>query len=208
MKYNKKLKGKHNSPQLKASSSRGWPTELEINSPLRSHESSHVMNYSYETDTQSPSGKSPPMESTFMKLKWPKDVETVPERGMGKKSENNSAGGMNETRKKYERKKGLDDVSLHLGDETNDEDTEGHENAESDGEELPVLPRAPVKRKLMSEARGAEKSTQRGRSKSGTQQSKKQRTPQIDASVITQLTFGKRPLNCVSSLLLNLCVLT
>ena len=208
MKYSKKLIGKHNSAKFRDSSSRGRPTEVDIKSPSRCTESSHLMDYSYESDTNSPGGKSPPTESTFMKLRWPKGVETVHKGGIGKKSEKNNEHGMNESRSKIERKKGVVDVRLHEGDESNDEDTEGNENGETDGEELHVLPKAPVKRKLMTEPRGAERSTQRGRSKSGTPQTKKQRTPQIDASVITQLEFEKRPRNCVSIPTLSLCVVT
>ena len=197
-KNSRKMVGKQNSAKIKKSSSRGQPTELDMKSPSRSPESSHLMNYSYEEDTHSLGGRSPPIESTFMKLRWPKDVETVHEGGTGKKTENNNVHGMIDHRKKNEKKKGVDDARLHDGDESNEESAEGNENEETDGEEPPVLPKAPVKRKLMSEPKGAERSAQRGRSKSGTPQTKKQRTPQIDASVITKLEFGPRPLNCVS----------
>ena len=70
--------------------------------------------------------------------------------------------------------------------------------AESDGEEMPVLPKVPVKRKSLNEAKACERRTQRGRPKSASPQMEKQKTPTIDASVITQLEFGRRPQNCVS----------
>jgi hypothetical protein len=43
-------------------------------SPSTSPESSHVMNYSYEEDTQSLGSKNPPVETPFPKLSWPEDV--------------------------------------------------------------------------------------------------------------------------------------
>ena len=208
MKYSRKMVGKQNSTKFRDSSSRVRPTEVDRKSPSRSPKSSHLMDYSYEEDMNNPGGKSPPIESPFMKLRWPKNAETRHEGGSVKKTENNSVHGLNESRKKNDRKKLVDDVNLHEGDESNEEDIEGAENGDSDGEELPVLPKAPVKRKLMSESRGAEKSSQRGKTKSGNPQTKKQRTPQIDASVITELEFGKRPQNCVSTVALLLCVRT
>ena len=69
---------------------------------------------------------------------------------------------------------------------------------ESDGEEMPVLPKVPVKRKLLNEAKGCERRTQRGRPKSASPLMKKQKTPQIDASIIIQLEFDRCPHNSVS----------
>ena len=71
---------------------------------------------------------------------------------------------------------------------------------ESDGEELPVLPKVPVKRRLQNEARAGERRTQRGKTNRTSPSTKKHRTPQLDASVITQLEFGRRPPNSVSLL--------
>jgi hypothetical protein len=92
-----------------------------------------------------------------------------------------------------------EETRLVEDDEMTDEDVQRRPNGtDTDGEELPVLPKVPVKRKLMSEPKGSERRTQRGRSKSTSPQLKKQRCPQIDASVITQLEFGRRPINSVS----------
>lgn len=100
---------------------------------------------------------------------------------------------------KHERKKGNEVLSLDEGDLSDEEDGERNPNGtETDVEELPVLPKVLVKRKLMGESRGSEKKTQRGRPKSSSPQMKKQRTPQIDASVITKLEFGRRPLDSAS----------
>ena len=91
-------------------------------------------------------------------------------------------------------------ISLVEGDESNEEDAVGEPvEPESDGEDMPVLPKVPVKRKLVNEAKGGERRTQRGRPRNPTPQMKKQKTPQIDASVITQLEFSRRPANCVSN---------
>ena len=207
-KHSKKPLVKQSSTKVTKSSSRGRTFRMELKSPSRSPESSHVMNYSYDTDTLSPGGRSPTLEATFPKLKWPKDVDTAHDRETGKKAESNSALGNSETLSKFERKKILQSKRLKEGEESSEEDLEGNDNGgETDSEELPVLPKVPVKRKLMSEPRSAEKSTKRGRPKSGPPATKKQRTPQMDASVITQLEFGKRPQNCVSKPSPSLCVL-
>ena len=88
---------------------------------------------------------------------------------------------------------------MEEGDESSDEDAERRPNGtKTDVEELPVLPKVPIKRKLMSEPKGYERRTQIGRTKSSSPQVKKQRTPQIDASVITKLEFDRRPTNSVS----------
>ena len=198
-KYSKKISEKQSRAKIRNSSSWESPIAFERQSPSRSPESSHLMDYSYEEDTNSIGGRSPVAEATFKKLRWPKDAEIAQQGGIGKKSENSSARTYNELRKKNDRKANDADICLREGDEYSEQDPDGNENGvETDGEELPVLPKVPVKRKLMTEPRGAERSTQRGRPKSGTPQTKKQRTPQIDASVITQLVFGKRPPNCVS----------
>ena len=199
MKYIKKKVAKQNTSKFIPSSSRGRPKpEEDIKSLSRSPESSHSMDYSYEEDISSPGGKSHPIESTFMKLRWPLNVETVLEGGIGKKGEHDNVHGLIESRKRNDRSKHVDDAPLHEGYESKSDDIEGAENGASDGEELPVLPKVPVKRKLMSESKGAEKSSQRPRTKYGNTQTKKQRTPQIDGSVIVQLEFGPRPPNCVS----------
>ena len=206
MRHSRKIVGNQNTTKFRKSSSRVRPTEVHKKSPLRSPESSHLTDYGYEDDMHSPGGKSDPSSSPFIKRRWRKNVEHVPSFGTGKRSINDSEHGMNETSLKNDRPKLVDDVQLHEGDESNDEEIDGNENGESDGEEPPVLPKAPVKRKLTNESRGAERSSQRGNTKSGNPQTKKQRTPQIDASVIRQLQFEKRPPNCVSTLALASCV--
>jgi hypothetical protein len=199
MKYLKTKKVKQNSPGIRNSGSRGRPTSGGIHSPAVSRESSHLMNYSYEVDTINLGGRSHPNETTYSKLQWPADEVDDHEGGSGTKSENNSAPFHLETQSKSGRKPGELSISEHEGDESNDEDLEGNPSQiETDGEELPVLPKVPVKRKLLNEAKGGTSKTQRGRPKSASPQLKKQNTPQIDASVITQLEFGRRPQNCVS----------
>ena len=81
----------------------------------------------------------------------------------------------------------------------------GSHGGGSDEEELPVLPKVPVKRKLMSEACGSASKNQRGSRNGGSVSMKRQRTPLIDAAVITELEFGPRPMNSVSTLLTNHC---
>ena len=200
IKSTKKKVGKQNSTNILNSTSRGISTGIGTRSPSTSPESSHVMNYSYEEDTLSLGLKNPPIETSFPKLKWPKDVGDVPEEEeTRKRSEHNEAEPYSESHRKHERKKCNEETSLEEGDESTDEDVERPSNGtETDVEELPVLPKVPVKRKLMSEPRGYERRTQRGRTKSSSPQLKKQRTPQIDASVITKLEFGRRPINSVS----------
>ena len=115
------------------------------------------------------------------------------------KSENNNVPCNNETHKKFARKQDDEQINVHEGDESNEKDFEAnHIGTETDGEEIPVLPKVPVKNKILNEAKGCERRTQRGSTKSASPQLKKQNTPQIDASVITQLKFGRRPQNCVS----------
>lgn len=95
--------------------------------------------------------------------------------------------------------KGNEDINLQETDEFDDGDI-GPDALEvsSDAEELEVLPKVPVKRKLLSEPKPSDRKSQRGRSTSKSPQVKKYKTPTIDASVITQLEFSKRPLNSVS----------
>ena len=99
-------------------------------------------------------------------------------------------------------KKNRSDGTLgpHEGDDNNEEDIGRNEiGSESDDEELPVLPRNPVKRKLTNETKVCERRSQRGRTKSTSPQVKKPRTPQIDPTVIRQLYFARRPPNAVST---------
>ena len=193
--------GKQRVKKLEPSTSQGVSTGVGIRSPSTSPESSHVMNYSFEEDTQSLDTKNPPVETTFTKLRWPEDVGDEPEEEeTWKSSEHNKAEPYSESHGKHEKKKCSEETSLDEGDESNDEDVEPHPNGRgSDTEELPVLPRVLVKRKVMGEPGGPERRTQRGGTKISSPQLKKQRTPQIDASVITQLEFSRRPVNSVSN---------
>ena len=158
------------------------------------------MNYSYEGDTKSGGEKSLHVEPTFPKLSWPKDIEVLDgDEGTGKKNENNDEHFSKESYKKKKRSKSDDDFSMEEGDESDEEDPgRKPSRTETDVEELPVLPKVPVKQKLLNEPRSSEKRTPRGKAKNTSPQIKKHRTPQIDASVITQLEFGRRPLNFVS----------
>lgn len=199
MKHPKKKTVKQNSTSIRNSDSRGRTAGAEIRSPSVSRESSHLMNYSYESDTNSLGGGSPAIETTFQKLSWPADEGDDHEAAPGMNRHNISDPTHNEKQKKAGRKKGDEENSQHEGDESNEEDLKGSPlESETDGEDIPVLPRVPVKRKLMNEGKGSDRKTQRGQAKSASPQIKKQRTPQLDASVITQLEFGRRPENCVS----------
>ena len=199
MKYSKSKQVKQKSSTIKTSTPRGRPAGTPKQSPSMSRESSHLMNYSYEEDTHSLGGSSPGNETTFPKLIWPADEVDEHEVRLGTKSENNSAPSKREKHKKSGGQQAEWDLSDHQGDESNEEDVEGNPvGTESDGEEMPVLPKVPVKRKLLNEGKSSEKRTQKGRAKSASPQMKKQKTPQIDASVITKLHFGRRPPNCVS----------
>ena len=133
------------------------------------------MNYSIEEDTQSLDSKNPPVETTFPKLKWPEDVGDVPEEEeIWKRPEHSEAEPYSESNRKHEREKCNEETSLEEGDESNDEDVDRHPNGtETDAEELPVLPKVPVKRKSIPEPRGFDRRTQRGRTKSCSPQVKK-----------------------------------
>jgi hypothetical protein len=106
----------------------------------------------------------------------------------------------NEGHKENLRNDDDEDVSLQDGGEDPSEDIgDNPDGTESEGEEMPVLPKIPVKCKILNERKGSDKKTQRGSAKSANPPTKKQRTPQIDASVITKLEFGKRPEYSVSN---------
>ena len=199
-KYPKETRGKKNSTKLRTSNFRGRTTRRDIRSPSTSPASFQSLSYSYEEDINSPRVRRSPVETTFPKLRWPEDGEEVHEvGGSGTKPENTNVHPHNDSQKKNEGNKGDEDVILQVGDDSNEEDHgDNPGGSETEGEELPVLPKIPVKRKLLSERRGSEKRTQRGRTKSASPPTKKQRTPQIDASVITKLEFGRRPPNSVS----------
>ena len=139
-KHAKKPLLKQSSTKVTNGSSRGRTIRLELKSPSRSPESNHLMNYSYDADTNSPGGSSPTLETTFPKLKWPKDVDTAHERETGKKAESNIALGNSEPLSKFERRKNFHHKRLHEGEESSEEDLEGNDDgAETDSEELPVV---------------------------------------------------------------------
>lgn len=201
IKFPKKLQANKRGAKARNSRSRGHSPGLDNMSPLRSHESSHPLDYGYEGDTKSVGATINDVENTFNKLRWPEHIEEVHEDGgdpckivhsvvKDNKDSTQQDGGPNRD----------DDNILQEGDESNEDDI-GHNTAEtnSDGEDLLVLPKVPVKRRLLNEARAHERRTQRGKAKSPNPQMKKHKTPQIDASVITQLEFGRRPANSVST---------
>lgn len=207
-KISKKVLGKHRVAKLRDSSSQCKSIRIGIESPSRSIESSHVMNYSYEEDTKSVGGKSQEVDNTFPKLKWPKEPgDSHEDGGSGSDKDNNAIHRNEEPQWKNKTAEVDDDINIQEDDEFDDDDLGRNPvEAQSEGEELPVLPKVPVKRKLLSEPKSSEKRSQRGRSTSKSPQLKKYKTPMIDASVITQLEFGKRPQNSVSKPPLHLAV--
>jgi hypothetical protein len=188
------------SKKSEPSTSRVISAGIGKRSPSTSPESSHVMNYSYEEETQSLGSKNPPAETSFPKLNLPEDVgDEFEEKEFVKSGNQNEADPFSESHKLHEMSDLKEEMTLEEDDESTDEDVERRPNGtDTDAEELPVLPKVPVKRKLLSEPKASERRTQRGRPKSTSPQLKKQRCPQIDASVITQLYFARRPLNSVS----------
>ena len=199
-KYSARRRGTQQQAKGRDTTSKGRSRRLETRSPSKSLESADSMDYSYEEDTPSIGGTSPHGEMPYPKLIWPTDLgESVEDRGKGSKNEVHDVHGNTEHRHKHERKKADVDISVEEGDESDGEDTGLNPvGTESEGEEKPVLPKVPVKRKVMNPPKVSERRTQRGKTKTTSPQTKKQRTPQIDASVITKLTFGRRPENCVS----------
>ena len=190
---------KHSSTKIRKTSARGHPPPPHTESPLMSRASSHQLNYSYEEDTCSLGGRSHSHGTPFSKLMWPGD-ERVKVGGTLQKGGSSTVPSYKETVKQTKRKQNEGSISPVEGDESNEEDGEGNPvDPETDGEDMPVLPKVPVKRKLLNESKGGERRTQRGRPKNTSPQMKKQKTPQIDASVITQLQFGRRPPNSVSN---------
>ena len=195
----KKTRGKQSFKNGTISSARGRSVSTGPQSPSQSPESSHVLAYSYETDTNSHDARNPGVESTFPKPRKPEYVEQAIEGVRNAKDTRPRATHTNnESRHVSGRKNSKGDINPSEGDETNEEeDFQNEFGTESDDEELPVLPKVPVKRKLMSDSKGSERRSQRGKTKSTSTQIKKQRTPQIDASVITKLQFGRHPSNSV-----------
>jgi hypothetical protein len=106
MKSTKTKKVKHNSTSIRNSRSRGRPTGVDTKSPSVSRESSHLMNYNYEEDTNSLGGRSQDIETPFVKLSWPNNEWEDHEGGIGMKIESHSAPSSNETHKKSGRKQG------------------------------------------------------------------------------------------------------
>lgn len=200
IKSSKKTLGKQSIKNGPNSSARGRSVSTGTQSLSRSPESSHVLAYSYEEDTQSHGARSPCVETTFPKSRRPEHIGHLHEDvRKGKDTRNNATHCNSESHQPNGKKVRNGDISSHECDESNEEEDGRNEfGTETDDEELPVHPKVPVKRKLMSEPKGCERRSQKGRTKSTSTQIKKPRTPQIDASVITQLEFGRRPQNSVS----------
>ena len=148
---------------------------METRSTSKSLESSHSMDYSYEEDMPSLGGTSPHGDTIFLKLRWPSNLGgSSKDGGIGEKNDNNDAVCNIEYQPNHERKKADVNISLDEGDESNGEDT-GHNpvQTESDGEEMPVLPKVPVKRKVTNQPRVCERRTQRGSAKSASPHTKR-----------------------------------
>ena len=200
-KLSRKLLGNQRAAKVRNSRPRSSSTALHTESHVRSPESSHHMDFSYEGDTKSIGGRSLDADTTFQKLRWPQDIEDLLEDAeTEKESEDNVAHCNKKSQQKNGRTSGSDDIILEEADESSEEEAGGAPNGtESDVEELPVLPKVPVKRKLQNENGASQRRSQRGKAKITSPQVKKNKSPQIDASVITQLSFGRRPANSVSS---------
>jgi hypothetical protein len=180
----------------------------DTGSPSWSPESSHLMDDSYEEDTAALEHTSPHGETPFPKLRWPVEFGYDHEDGSSAQpSDEHDVPRKTMKSPKTDRLKSDVDITLEEGDESNGEDT-GRDaiQTKSDYDELPVVPKVPVKRKVPNPPKVSERRTQRGSSKSTSPSTKRLRTPQMDASVITQLEFGRRPANCVSVPPLRLCL--
>lgn len=206
IKHPKKTPGNQPRPKLRNSRPRRSSHGVELVTPLRSPESSHTLDYSYDGDTKSEGAAMIHHETTPQKLRWPEHAEDREEAGgVGNKSTQFVANKNKESHRKSGKSKRDDDNTVQGGESSNEDDI-GHNlvGTDSEGEELPVLPKIPVKRRLLNETKPHERRIQRGRPKSTSPQIKKPKTPQIDASVITQLEFGRRPANSVSNSILCL----
>ena len=179
---------------------RGSSPGYDRSSPVRSPEGSDFLDYSYEGDTQSVGDHIQDVEATFNKLRWPDHIENLAEDGGVVHSRDHDVVRKHKESQQNKVNSNPDfDIILPPGEEYNDDDI-GHNSVgtDSETEELPVLPKIPVKRRAVNEGRANDRSTARGKTKSISPQIKKHKTPQIDASVITQLYFGRRPTNSVS----------
>ena len=152
-KLTKKVVGNRRATKVRNSRPRVRSPRADIESPKRSPESSHMMNYSYEGDTKSLDGRSADVETAFQKLQWPQDIEDLLEdRGAETENQGNGAERNKQSEQKNGRPKGVDDTLLEDDDEST-EDGSGRNlhGTGSDIEELPVLPKVPVKRRLLNE---------------------------------------------------------
>lgn len=204
-KKSKEIRGKHSNTKTLTPSSRGRTSRVDTHIESTSPGSSHSLDYGYEEDTISRGTKNRDVSSPIPKLRLPEDLPEDEEDfyevgGTGEEGESTDAAEINESHRKNRRNVDDEDVSLQEGDDFASEDPgDNRGGSESEGEELPVLPKVLVKRKNLNERKGSEKKTPKGVTKSGSPPTKKQRTPQIDASVVTKLEFGKRPENSVST---------
>ena len=197
----KKLVGNHCGRKTRISTSRGRSTKIDTRSPSRSPESSHMLDYSYEGDTKSVGANILDVESTLHKLRWPDRMEDVhTPGGEGHKNDKDVVHRNKESSKIAGSSKRDEEPNFSEGDDTNEDEIGNNATgSDSNGEDLPVLPKVPVKRRLLNEARAQERKTQRGKIKSTSPQIKKHKTPVLDPTVITQLVFGRRPANSVST---------
>ena len=200
-KFSKKLPGNQRGPKMRNSRPRGRSPGIGTPSHAKSPESSHSLDYSYEGDTKSVGEIRLDVETNFQKLRWPQDIEDLLEDAETEKHfQSNDAPGPSQSHKRNGGVQCNDDIILPEGDEsTEDEFLRNPVGTEYDVEELPVLPKVPVKRRLLNEPGASQRRTRRGKTKSSSPQIKKHKTPQIDASVITQLYFARRPANSVST---------
>ena len=121
-KLTKKQVGNRRATKVRNSRPRGKSPELDIESPLRSPESSHVMNYSYEGSPNGLAGRSVDVETPFQKIQWPHDIEDLLEDGgTGSESQDNGAECNHHSQKKIGRNKGDEDTSLEDDDESTED---------------------------------------------------------------------------------------
>ena len=205
-KFSRKSQGKRRAAKVRNPRQGGRSPDRDTESPERSPSSSHLMDYSPEGDSKSIGRKSLDADTTFQKLKWPQDIEDLLEDAdAGKESQDNVAHCNNNSPYHLGKFTCADDIILPEGEQSPEEEAEGNPiPSEFDVEELPVLPKVPVKRKLVNETGASQRRTQTRKTKSTSPQVKKPKTPQIDASVITQLYFARRPIQAVSTTALQL----
>ena len=178
-KSHKKLPGNQRGRRMRNPRQRGSSPRIGVESPVRSPESSHNLDYSYEVDTPSVGGKSLDVQETFEKLRWPQDIEDLLEVAETEKAAHDNVAIRNtQSHKRNARVKCNDDIILPEGDESaEDEIHRLQSGAESDDEELPVLPKVPVKRRLRNEPGPSQRRTERGKKNYKSSYQEDQNTP-------------------------------